>query len=44
MLVVRKGTKLERFPNVRQDGLWIRAVSRMGIGFTNEPGSCVATT
>jgi HK97 family phage major capsid protein len=38
VLVMRKGTKVEKFPNVRQDGLWIRAVSRLGIGFLNEPG------
>ena len=38
VLVMRKGTKVEKFPSVRQDGPWIRAVSRLGIGFLNEPG------
>ena len=38
MLVVREGTRVEKFPNVQQDGVWIRAVSRIGIGFINEPG------
>lgn len=38
VLVMRKGSKVEKFPNVKQDGLWIRAVSRLGIGFLNEPG------
>jgi hypothetical protein len=37
-LVMRKGAKVERFPNVQKDGIWIRAVSRLGIGFLNEPG------
>ena len=27
-----------RFPAVRQDGTWIRATSRIGIGFVNEAG------
>jgi hypothetical protein len=38
VLVVRKGTKVERFPNVQKDGIWVRAVSRIGLGFLNEPG------
>ncbi|WP_231120089.1 hypothetical protein [Mycobacterium colombiense] len=38
MLVMRKGTRVEKFPNVQKDGIWVRAVSRLGIGFLNEPG------
>ncbi|MGE2737348.1 phage major capsid protein [Mycolicibacterium vaccae] len=38
VLVMRKGTRVEKFPNVQQDGIWVRAVSRLGIGFLNEPG------
>jgi hypothetical protein len=38
VLVMRKGTKVERFPNVQKDGIWLRAVSRMGIGFLNPDG------
>ena len=38
VLVVRKGTRVERFPNVQKDGQWVRPVSRLGIGFLNEPG------
>ncbi len=38
MFVQRKGTTVERFPNVQQDGTWIRAVSRLGLAFLNEPG------
>lgn len=38
VLVIRKGTKVERFPNVQKDGIWVRAVSRLGLGFLNEPG------
>ncbi|MCP2626507.1 phage major capsid protein [Mycolicibacterium smegmatis] len=36
--VMRKGTRVEKFPNVQRDGIWLRAVSRLGIGFVNEPG------
>jgi hypothetical protein len=35
---MRKGTRVEKFPNVQKDGIWVRAVSRLGIGFLNEPG------
>jgi hypothetical protein len=35
---LRKGTKVERFPNVQRDGLWIRVISRLGVAFVNEPG------
>ncbi len=38
MFVQRKGTTVERFPNVQQDGTWIRAVSRLGLAFLNEAG------
>jgi HK97 family phage major capsid protein len=38
VLVMRKGTRVEKFPNVQKDGIWVRAVSRLGIGFLNEPG------
>lgn len=36
--VQRKGTTVERFPAVEKDGTWIRATSRIGIGFVNEAG------
>lgn len=36
--VMRKGTKVEKFPNVQRDGQWLRAVSRLGVAFVNEPG------
>ena len=36
--VTRKGTKVEKFPNVQRDGIWLRAVSRLGVAFVNEPG------
>jgi HK97 family phage major capsid protein len=36
--VQRKGTTVERFPAVQQDGTWIRAVARLGLGFLNEAG------
>ena len=32
MFVQRKGTTVDRFPNVQQDGTRIRAVSRLGLG------------
>ncbi len=38
VLVMRKGTTVERFPAVHQDGTYVRAVSRFGIGFLNEAG------
>ena len=38
MFVQRKGTAVERFPNVQQDGTWIRAVSRLGLAFLNPAG------
>lgn len=38
VLVIRKGTRVERFPNVQKDGQWVRAVSRLGIGFLNLAG------
>jgi HK97 family phage major capsid protein len=38
MFVQRKGTAVERFPNVAQDGTWIRAISRLGLAFLNEAG------
>jgi hypothetical protein len=38
VLVMRQGTKVEKFPNVQKDGIWIRAVSRLGVGFLNRAG------
>lgn len=38
MYVLRKGTTVERFPAVTQDGTYVRAVSRIGFGFLNEAG------
>jgi HK97 family phage major capsid protein len=38
MFVQRKGTTVERFPAVHEDGTWIRAISRLGIGFVNPAG------
>ena len=38
MFVQRKRTTVERFPNVQQDGTWIRAVSRLGLAFLNPAG------
>lgn len=35
---MRKGTEVRKFDNVQRDGIWLRAVSRLGIGFLNEPG------
>ncbi len=37
-LVMRAGTTVERFPAVTQDGTYVRAVSRLGLAFLNEPG------
>ncbi len=36
--VLRKGTTVERFPSVTNDGQWIRGISRVGFGFMNEAG------
>ena len=36
--VQRKGTTVERFPSVTNDGLWVRAISRLGFGFLNPAG------
>jgi HK97 family phage major capsid protein len=36
--VMRQGTKVEKFPNVQRDGIWLRAISRLGVAFVNEPG------
>lgn len=38
MYVLRKGTSVERFPAVTQDGTYVRAVSRIGVGFLNPAG------
>ena len=38
VLVMRKGTAVKRFPAVHNDGTDIRAVSRFGLAFLNEPG------
>ncbi len=38
VLVMRKGTAVKRFPAVYNDGTDIRAVSRFGLAFLNEPG------
>jgi HK97 family phage major capsid protein len=38
VLVVRKGTAVERFPAVYNDGTDVRAVARFGLAFLNEPG------
>jgi HK97 family phage major capsid protein len=38
ILVIRKGTRVERFPNVQKDGIWLRAVARHGLAFTNPAG------
>lgn len=37
-VVVRKGTRVEKFPNVYKDGQLLRVTARYGIAFTNEPG------
>ena len=36
--VIRKGTTFERFPSVTNDGQWVRAISRVGLGYLNESG------
>jgi HK97 family phage major capsid protein len=38
MFVQRSGTTVERFPNVQQDGTWLRAISRIGLAFLNPAG------
>lgn len=38
LFVQRTGTTVQQFHNVQQDGRWIRAVSRIGFAFVNEPG------
>ena len=38
MFVQRSDTTVERFPNVQQDGTWIRAISRLGVAFLNPEG------
>ncbi|WP_239651203.1 phage major capsid protein [Mycobacterium sp. UM_Kg27] len=38
LFVQRTGTAVEQFHNVAQDGRWIRATSRIGFAFVNEPG------
>ena len=37
-LVVRKGTTVERFPSVTNDGQWVRAISRVGWDTLNPAG------
>ena len=36
--VQRKGTTVERFPSVTNDGQYVRAISRVGLGFLNPAG------
>ncbi|OCB36994.1 capsid protein [Mycobacterium malmoense] len=36
--VSRKGTTVERFDSVTNDGQWVRAISRVGFGFLNPAG------
>lgn len=36
--VLRQGTTVERFPSVTNDGLYVRAISRVGFGFLNPAG------
>ncbi|WP_170937435.1 phage major capsid protein [Mycobacterium avium] len=36
--VLRSGTTVERFDSVTNDGLYIRAISRIGVGFLNPAG------
>lgn len=38
VLVMRLDTRVEMFPNIQRDGQWIRAVSRLGLGFLNPAG------
>jgi HK97 family phage major capsid protein len=36
--VLRTGTTVERFPSVTNDGQWVRAISRIGLGYLNPAG------
>jgi HK97 family phage major capsid protein len=36
--VLRRGTTVERFPSVTNDGTYVRAISRIGLGFLNPAG------
>lgn len=36
--VLRKGTTVERFDSITNDGLYLRAISRVGFGFLNPAG------
>jgi hypothetical protein len=36
--VLRKGTTVERFPSVTNDGQYVRAISRVGFGLLNPAG------
>jgi HK97 family phage major capsid protein len=36
--VLRRGTTVERFPSVTNDGQYVRAISRIGLGFLNPAG------
>ncbi len=36
--VLRKGTTVERFPSVTNDGTYVRGISRIGLGFLNPAG------
>jgi hypothetical protein len=36
--VVRKGTTVERFPCVTNDGQWVRAITRVSWGYPNPAG------
>lgn len=36
--VLRSGTTVERFPAVSTDGTWVRAISRIGLGYLNPAG------
>ena len=38
VLVMRKGTKVERFLNIQKDGIWLPAVSRLGLASLNPVG------
>jgi hypothetical protein len=44
VFVQRKGTTVERFPAVYNDGIDIRAVSRLGLAFLNPAGAVRGTT
>jgi hypothetical protein len=36
--VLRSGTTVQRFPSVTNDGLYLRAISPVGLGFLNPAG------